>query len=203
MRAMEVTNSDETRFVRVARSAEELFPLIDYCRAGKLKDVSEWIASDKPLDPPPTRKRSRRQTPLQIAIEKGFYSLTELLLDGGCDPFANNTNALYEAVCRDQIDIAKLLIERGGRAESVGMESVFNASQEMIMLFIQNGADPSVDMAYYNGALLQGPSARIRAERIQGTLCRFATPSRNGALLSLRKRQRSKCWAACVGWSTT
>lgn len=73
---------------KAARSIEELFPLIEYCRAGKLKDVSEWIAAESPLEPPVTKRRSQRWTPLQIAIEKNFYSLAELLLEGGADPFA-------------------------------------------------------------------------------------------------------------------
>ena len=61
---------------RTARSPAELFPLIDFCRAGKLKEVGEWIAAGKPLDPPKSmKKRSRRrQSPLDVAIEKGFFT---------------------------------------------------------------------------------------------------------------------------------
>jgi hypothetical protein len=134
---------------KVARSPEELFPLIEYCRAGKLQEVSEWIAASKPLDPPANVKpRRRRASPLQIAIEKGFYSLTELLLNGGANPNANGS-ALYDAVSKDEVDIAKLLLERGAPADSVDMQTVFDASAEMVALFIEKGADPSADDAYY------------------------------------------------------
>src|SRR5262249_12703024 len=76
---------------RTARSPEELFPLIEFCRAGKLKEVGEWIAAGKPLDPPLTLKKGgrRRQSPLDVAIEKGFFTLAEMLLDAGCNPMAN------------------------------------------------------------------------------------------------------------------
>jgi hypothetical protein len=135
---------------KAARSPEELFPLIEYCRAGKLKEVSEWIAANKPLDPPANVKpRRRRGSPLQIAIEKGFYSLTELLLDGGADPNANGS-ALYDAVSKDEVDIARLLLERGAAADSVDMQTVFDVSPAMLALFIDNGADPSSEDAYYH-----------------------------------------------------
>jgi hypothetical protein len=73
----------------VARSVEELFPLIEFCRNGDLKAASEWIKKGNPLDLPPGKK-TRRASPLQIAIEKDFLTLTEVLLDGGADPLASN-----------------------------------------------------------------------------------------------------------------
>jgi hypothetical protein len=76
----------------VARSIEELFPLIEFCKNGDLKAVSDWIAKANPLDLPP-RKKTRRAGPLQIAIEKGFLTLTEVLPNGGADPMANNGSA--------------------------------------------------------------------------------------------------------------
>jgi hypothetical protein len=75
-----------------ARSVEELFPLIEFCKNGDLKAVSDWIAKGNPLDLPPGKK-TRRASPLQIAIEKGFLTLTEVLLNGGADPMANNGTA--------------------------------------------------------------------------------------------------------------
>src|ERR1700678_1637068 len=82
---------------RAARSVEELFPLIEFCKSSDLKAVSDWIAKGNPLDLPPGKK-TRRASPLQIAIEKGFLTLTELLLDGGADAMANNGEALPVAV---------------------------------------------------------------------------------------------------------
>ncbi len=133
---------------RAARSPEELFPLIHFCRAGKLKEVSEWIAQGKPLDPPVSAKRKRRQSPLEVAIEKGFYSLAELLLDGGCDPLANG-NALHDAIDRAEPEIAGLLLDRGVPIDSVDIADVFEAGRAMLEVFIAHGADPTANSAYY------------------------------------------------------
>ncbi len=100
------------RISKAARSPEELFPLIELCREGKLKEVSEWIAKGNPIDAPQAQRRNRRQSPLQVAIQKGFYALAELLLDGGCDPMASG-NALLDAVRARNAGIAKLLLSRG------------------------------------------------------------------------------------------
>lgn len=135
--------------LKAARSPEELFPLVDLCRAGKLKEVGEWIAAGKPLDPPLNAKRSRRQSPLEIAIDKGFFALTELLLDGGCDPTANG-NALCDAVRSDQPEIAKLLLDRGVPADSIHLSDVFDAGRQILELFIERGVDPSAENAYYD-----------------------------------------------------
>lgn len=135
---------------KAARSPEELFPLIEYCRSGKLKEVGEWIANGSPIDPPQSSRRSRRQSPLQIAIQKGFYALAELLLDGGCDPMANG-NALADAVgCRD-VEISKLLLSRGVPADSVEIWRVFHGGPEIIKLFVDQGTDPTKEYAYFHG----------------------------------------------------
>ena len=55
------------------------------------------------------RARRRRQSPLDASIEKGFFTPTEILLDGGCDPLANG-DALCDAVNRDEPKKAVLRI---------------------------------------------------------------------------------------------
>ena len=44
---------------------------------------------------------SAASEPLDSSIEKGFFTPTEILLDGGCDPLANG-DALCDAVNRDE-----------------------------------------------------------------------------------------------------
>lgn len=65
---------------RTARSVEELFPIVAFARAGDLKSVKARIDAGSPLNLP-TGKKTRRQSPLQIAIQSGFLTLTEMLLD--------------------------------------------------------------------------------------------------------------------------
>ena len=91
---------------RTARSIEELFPIIAYAKAGDLKSVKEWINAGSPLNLP-QGKKTRRQSPLQIAIEKGFLTLVEVLLEGGADPAADE--ALAQAVLLGRTDIVRVL----------------------------------------------------------------------------------------------
>ena len=108
-----------------AKSIEELFPLIEFCKAGNLAAVSKWIAEGKPINSP-SGKKTRRASPLQIAIEKGFLTLTEVLLEAGANPAPENSsmNALWHAVERRRADIAALLLDRGMPIDSVDFGSV-------------------------------------------------------------------------------
>ena len=60
---------------RTAKSVEELFPVIAYARAGDLKSVKTWIDAGEPLNMP-IGKKTKHQSPLQVAIDKGFLTLT-------------------------------------------------------------------------------------------------------------------------------
>jgi len=123
-----------------AESVEELFPLMEACKAGDLESVGQWIEAGKPLDSP-AGKRSRRRSPLEIAIEKGFLTLAKTLLKGGADPLANG-NALDFAVGCGRVDLARLLLDHGVDIHSVSFRSVcWRESPEMIRLFIDRGAD--------------------------------------------------------------
>jgi hypothetical protein len=64
---------------------QEIKPLVDLCKSGKLFEVQEWIASGKPVNPPPSESGYRKKSPLEIAIELGFHSLIKVLLEGGAD----------------------------------------------------------------------------------------------------------------------
>lgn len=136
-----------------AKSIEELFPLMEFCKAGNLAAVSKWIAEGKPINLPPG-KRTRRAGPLQIAIEKGFLTLTEVLLDAGADPTSEKSgmNALWHAVERKRADIAALLLDRGMLIDSVDFESVcYSADPTLINLFLERGADPTEGHPLYHG----------------------------------------------------
>src|ERR1051326_5398343 len=87
---------------------EEAKQLKDLCRGGRLYEVEAWIRQGKPVNAPPTERKS----PLLIAVEKGFYSLVELLLRNGTDPNANG-KILPAAVMRGDIDITRLLFDNG------------------------------------------------------------------------------------------
>jgi hypothetical protein len=168
-----------------AKSIEELFPLIEFCKAGNLSAVAKWIEEGKPLDPP-EGKKTRRASPLQIAIEKGFLTLTEVLLDGGADPCANEGNALKVAVNHRRADIAALLLDRGVPLDSVGFQWVcYSADPDLINLFLKRGASPVDGHPFYHGfvhclnpmlgayktQLEKFPELRIQADM---ALCHYA-----------------------------
>ena len=132
---------------RIARSPEELFPLLEHCRAGKLKEVDEWIAAGQPLDFPRTGKRPRRRSPMEIAIEKGFFALAELLLQGGSSA---DEGTLEFAVAHRQTEIVKLLLKRGITATGISGYTAFDGGAEVVRLLIDHGFDPTAEFAFYH-----------------------------------------------------
>jgi hypothetical protein len=132
-----------------AKSVEELFPLIEFCKAGNLPAVSNWITQGNPLDPPPGKK-TRRLTPLQVAIEKGFLTLTEILLNAGADPMANG-NALTHAINHKRADIISLLLDRGTPVDScIFSWACSTGDPNTIRVFLERGADPIKDFPFYH-----------------------------------------------------
>src|SRR5690348_2062657 len=79
-----ITGGDNRAHGRRAADRAAIEPLIQLCKAGRVFDVQKWIAAGKPVNAPPHPGKGRRQvTPLEIAIEKGFHSLIQVLLEGG------------------------------------------------------------------------------------------------------------------------
>ena len=104
---------------------EEIQPLIDLCKAGKLFEVQDWIASGKLVNPPPSISGYKRKSPLEIAINLGFHSLVQVLLMGGADINEPRYCPLDDALYKRRLDLVKLLIEHGADIHSVSMASVF------------------------------------------------------------------------------
>ncbi len=111
--------------------------LLDLCRDGKLYEIEAWIKAGKSIQMPPALQNS----PLRIAIERGFYSLVEFLLRNGADPNANG-NALRFAIRHRKFGVVDLLLRNGARIHSVSFYTVCTSGDtELIRLFIERGAD--------------------------------------------------------------
>jgi ankyrin repeat protein len=125
-----------------AQTYEEIKPLIDLCKAGRLFDVQEWISAGKPVNPPPSEKGYRRKSPLEIAMDCGFHSLVQVLLEGGAAIEEPRYSAIDHALSERRLDLVQLLIKHGADIHSVDMGSVFDTWQPEIMeFFIDRGAD--------------------------------------------------------------
>ncbi len=122
----------------------DIKPLIDMCNAGKLFDVQAWIAAGKPINLPSSpEQRARKKHPLQIAIDKGFHSLVQVLLEGGAEiDYGPYDNALMRALSKRRLDLIQLLVQHGADVRSIDMASVFDSWDPAIMeYFIEHGAD--------------------------------------------------------------
>lgn len=122
---------------------DEIKPLIDLCKAGRLFDVQDWIKDGKPINPPPPpAKGAKKKCPLQVSIDKGFHSLVQVLLESGANVRDGSFNALELALGNRRLDLIKLLVEHGVDARSVDMTWVFDSWDPAIMeYFIDQGAD--------------------------------------------------------------
>jgi hypothetical protein len=124
-----------------AETFEEIQPLLDFCKAGKLFDVQKWIGDGKPVDPPLV-PRSRRYNPLRLAIELGFHSLVEVLLEGGAQPETTEGSLLELALEKHRLDLIELLVKYGVEPKSVPMYLVLvRGDRRIIDFFIEQGGD--------------------------------------------------------------
>jgi len=116
---------------------------IGFCKTGKLLEVQNWISSGNPVNPPEQpRGKTQRYTPLQIAINKGFHSLVQVLLEAGALLKDGTYDALKHAIKVKRLDLVELLVEHGADPTSVDMRLVFDKySPDLIDYFILHGAD--------------------------------------------------------------
>lgn len=124
-----------------AQTYEEIKPLIDFCRAGRLFDVQEWISEGKPLETPlPEPKRASRRSPLAIAMDTGFHSLVQVLLEGGATLNDPRYNFLREALRKRRLDLVQLLVAHGADIHSVDINEAFDTwNMDIVEFFIQHG----------------------------------------------------------------
>ena len=125
-----------------AATHDEIKPLVELCKAGRLFDVQDWIKEGKPVNPPQYVSGGRRKSPLEIAMDQGFHSLVQVLLEGGADINDSNYWPLHEAIHMRRLDLVELLVAHGADIHSVDMATVFESWQPEIMKwFIERGAD--------------------------------------------------------------
>ena len=131
-----------------AMTLEELEPFQTLCRHGRLFEVQEWVRQGKPVAlPENVSSRSSVRNPLRIAMNAGFHSLVQVLLEAGAPHQEGNYNALEHAVDLRRPDLAEILLLHGAKVEEVPMRLVLDLwAPDMVQLFQENGAD--LDQGY-------------------------------------------------------
>lgn len=116
---------------------DDIKQLMGLVRAGRLFDVQRWIAEGKRTVPP----KPYWFSPLRTAIETGFHSMVEILLQAGIDPDEKNT-LLNRVVWNSDLDLIQLLVDHGADVHSVDLDSVFGTGNpEIIRYFLDRGLD--------------------------------------------------------------
>lgn len=118
-------------------SIDEGKQLLQLCKAGKLFEVQEWIEAENSISLP----AELRSTPLDVAIDKGFHSLVELLARHEPSQEVKN-RALSRAVFHKRLDFVELLVTHGAQIEAIPFVDVLLAwDPKIIRYFIARGAD--------------------------------------------------------------
>jgi hypothetical protein len=146
---------------------EDAEQLLRLCREGRLFEPQTWVAAGRPLTVPTTYRR----TPRRAALETGFHSLIEFLLQQQTDQAAKD-EFLRESCWRGQGAITRLAISYGARVSAVPFQDVIETwDRSLAQLFVERGADP----------VTNAPFARAFKHRIRRVLgifldCKRARP---------------------------
>lgn len=179
----------------------EFDSLTALCRAGRLFEVQEWIETGKPIAmPKELRPGSARRYPLRIAMDTGFHSLVQVLLEAGAPIREGAYDALEHAVNLRRADLAALLLAHGADVSSVSMRFVVEMWQaEIVDLFLANGASLAHD-----SPIAWGLIHKIRP--VLGLVKRYASDRPDlmrQAELALRHHvlEGSGKWVALILWA--
>jgi hypothetical protein len=113
--------------MKCASTYDEIKPLNELCKAGKLFEVQKWIAAGKPVNLSPPKKGSRAKNPLEISIERGFHSLVQVLLEGGASIDDPRYSPLSPAISEKRLDLVKLPIRHGADINPLTWSRFFKA----------------------------------------------------------------------------
>jgi ankyrin repeat protein len=115
------------------------------CRAGKLFAVQKWIREGRFCRMPIGNFAT---SPIRIAIERGFHSLVEVLLQENVVDQEEKNNALIGAVERRNLDLVELLVQYGADPSAIDFETIIWSRHPGIMRwFVAHGLDLESDYA--------------------------------------------------------
>jgi hypothetical protein len=122
---------------------DDLKELCGLCRAGKLFAVQRWIREGKRSRMP---EENFSTSPVRIAIEQGFHSLVEVLLQDNVLSKDEKNEWLARAVDSRNLDVVELLAQYGADPSCVDFDSVlWSRDPGIIRWFIAHGLDLESD----------------------------------------------------------
>jgi hypothetical protein len=122
---------------------DDLKELCSLCRAGKLFAVQQWIRDDRPCRMPPGNFAT---SPIRTAIDSGFHSMVEVLLQEGVVDHEEKNDALIRAIDGRNFDIVQLLVRYGADPRTVDFDTILCSRHPQIMRwFVANGLDLECD----------------------------------------------------------
>lgn len=122
---------------------DDLKELCSLCRAGKLFAVQQWIRDGRPYRMPPGNFAT---SPIRTAIDSGFHSLVEVLLQEGAVDQEEKNDALIHAIDGRNFDLVELLVKYGADPQTVDFDTVLCSRHPQIMRwFVANGLNLECD----------------------------------------------------------
>ena len=169
--------------------------VLQLCREGRLFELQQWIAAGRSIVMPSDYRRS----PLGIALQTGFHSLIELLLQHESGQAAKDA-VLIEACQERQVSVVKLALQYGADPRAVSfLDALLAWDRHVVSVLLERGADVVTDY----------PFARAFQMRIRTALgcyldCRRQRPDLAGALqqqadMALRQACSDKSLLLWVG----
>ena len=177
---------------------EDAEQLLRLCREGRLFELQAWVAAGKSLSVP----AHYRQTPMRVALNTGFHSLIEFLLQHEENQSAKD-DVLSQACWSGQRSVMQLALSHGASIGGVPFQNVIETwDRGIAQVFLEHGADP----------VTNAPFARAFKSRVKAALgifldCKRARPDLADALqLQADMALRQSCqdddlkWVSLLMW---
>ena len=152
---------------------EDADRILRLCREGRLFELQAWVAAGNTLTVP----AHYRQSPLHVALETGFHSVIEFLLQHE-DRQSVKDDVLKQACWHGQSSAMLLALAYGATISAVPFQDVVETwNRELVQVFVERGAD----------LVTNAPLARAFKMRIKAVLgifldCKRARPDLADAL---------------------
>jgi hypothetical protein len=124
---------------------EDIQELLELIRKGRLFALQEWIRAGRRLH----ASELDGEQVLEVAVETGFHSVIEQILQAGKWKPAWLVQALDTAINNRRSDIAELLLNHGAPLHNLGFQTICRTLNLSLMeRFLRLGGNPSHDNAF-------------------------------------------------------